>query len=158
MRTDRDRRRRRPAILGALLGLAALPSCAPALPSRLYTLLPAEAAVEGEAQGPALGLDPVTLPAYLDRPEIVTRAGGHQVRLGESDKWVEPLQPMFRRRLEERLRGPPGPARWSRSPRRAGPSRATRWRSRSSASTPTRPARCCSTRAGGSTGPPPAAP
>jgi uncharacterized protein len=105
VRTDRDRRRRRPAILGALLGLAALPSCAPALPSRLYTLLPAaEAAVEGEARGPALGLDPVILPAYLDRPEIVTRAGGHQVRLSESDKWIEPLQPMFRRLLQERLR------------------------------------------------------
>jgi uncharacterized lipoprotein YmbA len=102
--TDRDRRRRRPAILGALLGLAALPSCAPALPSRLYTLLPAEAAAKGEARGPALGLDPVTLPAYLDRPEIVTRAGGHQVRVSESDKWIEPLQPMFRRLLEERLR------------------------------------------------------
>jgi uncharacterized lipoprotein YmbA len=102
----------------ALALAAALPACAAALPTRLYTLLPAETAAAsssggagGEGSpvvagtpGPVLGLDPVTLPAYLDRPEIVTRSGAHQVRLGEFDKWVEPLQPMVRRLLEERLR------------------------------------------------------
>jgi uncharacterized protein len=105
--TDRPRR-----AAALALALAVLASCTPPLPTRLYTLVPAEigaggapgAAGEAAPSGPVLGLDPVTLPAYLDRPEIVTRAGSHQVRLGEFDKWVEPLQPMFRRLLEERLR------------------------------------------------------
>jgi uncharacterized protein len=102
----------RAAALALLPAAAALAACTPPLPTRLYTLVPAEigagvpAGTAGDAapSGPVLGLDPVTLPAYLDRPEIVTRAGTHQVRLGEFDKWVEPLQPMFRRLLEERLR------------------------------------------------------
>ena len=101
-------RARAAALALPLAAAAAVSSCAPLLPTRLYTLVPAEvgAAQGGDEapSGPTLGLDPVTLPAYLDRSEIVTRAGSHQVRLGEFDKWVEPLQPMFRRLLEERLR------------------------------------------------------
>ena len=109
VRTTDDRSGRGAAALALLLAAAAaVSSCAPLLPTRLYTLVPAEVgsarAGEADPSGPTLGLDPVTLPAYLDRPEIVTRAGSHQVRLGEFDKWVEPLQPMFRRLLEERLR------------------------------------------------------
>ncbi|HEX8374823.1 MAG TPA: PqiC family protein [Geminicoccaceae bacterium] len=105
----RDRRHRRHACpAGASLAAALLlAGCAAALPSRLYTLAPAsEAAAQDTAgaAGPVLGLGPVELPDYLDRPEIVTRTGDYGVRLGELDKWAEPLEPMFLRLLAERLR------------------------------------------------------
>jgi uncharacterized lipoprotein YmbA len=39
-----------------------------------------------------LGVGPVSLPAYLDRPQIVTRAGDSRLTLAEFDKWAEPLE------------------------------------------------------------------
>jgi hypothetical protein len=41
---------------------------------------------------PVLGVGPVTLPAYLDRPQIVTRSGDSRLTLAEFDKWAEPLE------------------------------------------------------------------
>lgn len=45
-------------------------------------------------QSPALslGIGPISLPAYLDRQEIVTRMAPNQVRLSEYDRWAEPLE------------------------------------------------------------------
>jgi uncharacterized lipoprotein YmbA len=96
------RTRRRVASL--LLGLAALAACTATLPTRLYTLDSAQAVPPALGTGPALGLGPIELAPYLDRPEIVTRSGVHQVRLGEFDKWAEPLQAMLARQLGDRLR------------------------------------------------------
>lgn len=94
---------------GRLAGLAllalSLAACAAAVPSRLYTLAPASDAAPAESgSGPVLGLGPVSLPDYLDRPEIVVRTGDYGVRLAELDKWAEPLEPMLLRVLAERLR------------------------------------------------------
>ncbi len=96
------RTRRRVAPL--LLGVAALAACAATLPARLYTLGPAQVAPPALGTGPALGLGPIELAPYLDRPEIVTRNGVHQVQLGEFDRWAEPLQAMLTRQLGNRLR------------------------------------------------------
>lgn len=83
----------------ALLGTAA---CAAAVPTRFYTLTPqAEPAPQRGSQVVALGS--VTLPDYLDRPEIVTRTGATQVQLGEIDRWAEPLEPMVQRVLGQEL-------------------------------------------------------
>ena len=40
----------------------------------------------------ALGLGPIQLPAYLDRPQIVTRSTRHALDLAEFDHWAEPLR------------------------------------------------------------------
>jgi uncharacterized lipoprotein YmbA len=96
------RTRRRVASL--LLGVAALAACTATLPTRLYTLERAQLAPPALGTGPALGLGPIELAPYLDRPEIVTRSGVHQVQLGEFDRWAEPLQAMLARQLGERLR------------------------------------------------------
>lgn len=96
------RMRFRLAVLALML--SPLVACSATLPSRLYTLAPAVSAPVEPGRGGALGLGPVELPAYLDRPEIVTREGPHQVVLGEFDKWAEPLLPMFVRLLADRLR------------------------------------------------------
>jgi uncharacterized lipoprotein YmbA len=85
-----------------LLGVL-LTACTATLPTRFYTLEPARLEAPVQGAGPILGLGPVLLPAYLDRPDIVTREGAHGLRLGELDKWAEPLQPMFVDLLGERL-------------------------------------------------------
>ena len=38
-----------------------------------------------------VGVGPVTLPPYLDRPQLVTRAGSNRAVLADFDSWVEPL-------------------------------------------------------------------
>jgi hypothetical protein len=46
---------------------------------------------------------PITLPKYLDRPQIVTRVSPNQLTLGEFDRWAEPLQDNVSRVLAENL-------------------------------------------------------
>jgi uncharacterized lipoprotein YmbA len=50
-----------------------------------------------------VGVGPVTLPDYLDRPQIVTRASGNRMMLAAFDAWVEPMDGMFTRVLVENL-------------------------------------------------------
>jgi hypothetical protein len=50
-----------------------------------------------------VGVGPVALPPYLDRPQLVTRSGDNRVVLADIDSWVEPLQEMFARVLADNL-------------------------------------------------------
>ena len=88
---------------GLLLGLEACTS----LPSRFYILSSLSAsdtiAATAAEQGPVIGVGPITLPKYLDRPQIVTRAGSNQLILAEFDRWAEPLQDNVARVLAENL-------------------------------------------------------
>jgi uncharacterized protein len=99
--------RRRLAILAVLAAGLTLAGCADTPPTRFYTLSPLEDAPGGRplADLPELtvGVGPVTLPPYLDRPQLVTRAGGNRMVLADFDSWVEPLQGMFARVLGENL-------------------------------------------------------
>jgi uncharacterized protein len=45
----------------------------------------------------------VTLPEYLNRPQLVTRDGSNRVRLADFDSWIEPVQGLFARTLVENL-------------------------------------------------------
>ena len=99
--------RSRLATLAVLAAGLALAGCAETPPTRFYTLSPLEDAPGGTppANLPELtvGVGPVTLPPYLDRPQLVTRAGGNRMVLADFDSWVEPLQGMFARVLGENL-------------------------------------------------------
>jgi uncharacterized lipoprotein YmbA len=70
-------------------------------PSRFYLLspLPAPEAATAAAGGVAIGVGPVAIPDYLNRTQIVTRAGENRLELGEFDRWAEPLQKNFSRVL-----------------------------------------------------------
>jgi len=46
---------------------------------------------------------PVTLPAYLDRNQIVTLSGDHKLNLNDFTRWAEPLRDNFYRVLVENL-------------------------------------------------------
>jgi len=68
----------------------------------------------------SLGLGPVTLPRYLDRPHLVTRLSPERLAVSADDRWAAPLEELFWRVLAEDLRrlvstGEVVPYPWSRS-------------------------------------------
>ena len=97
--------RSRSALLRSCLLLTALAGCAPGQPTRYYTLstVAEPAAAPRPGQRLVIGLGPLTLPPYLDRPDIVTRAGANQMRLGDFSQWAEPLEPLLTRIMAEDL-------------------------------------------------------
>lgn len=51
----------------------------------------------------ALALGPVDVPIYLDRPQIVTRAGGNRLIVDEFNRWGGPLEDEISRVLTQHL-------------------------------------------------------
>ena len=51
----------------------------------------------------SLGIGPVFIPAYLDRPQLVTRLSGHELQVDEFRQWAEPLRATIARVMEENL-------------------------------------------------------
>ena len=89
----------------ALVALMAL-GCAPAtLPTRFYVLtaVPPAGGAPAAARDVAVGVGPIALPGYLDRPQIVTRTGGDEIDLAEFDQWGEPLRSAVPRVLADNL-------------------------------------------------------
>jgi uncharacterized protein len=97
---------RRLALVTLVVSPIGLGACA-STPSRFYILntLSASETIPGTAaaQGPVIGVGPITVPKYLDRPQIITRSGRNQLALGEFDRWAEPLQDNVLRVLGENL-------------------------------------------------------
>ncbi|MFL5337704.1 MAG: membrane integrity-associated transporter subunit PqiC [Geminicoccaceae bacterium] len=95
----------RRAYLGGLAFMVALAGCATTKPTNFYTLSRATEpqASKLAAHGLVIGLGPVTVPQYLDRPDIVTREGANQMRLAEFSKWAESLEPLVTRIMAEDL-------------------------------------------------------
>lgn len=96
------------SILTIIALLMHLAGCASSAPSRFYVLssLPgpnAESQASKDKCCIAIGIGPVELPAYLDRPQIVTRISENELNLAEFDKWAEPLKDNFSRVLLENL-------------------------------------------------------
>jgi len=50
-----------------------------------------------------LGVGPVHLPDYLDRPEVVIRTGPNQIELSPTDRWAEPVKSGFHRVFADNL-------------------------------------------------------
>lgn len=84
--------------------LTMLVSCAPSKPTQFYTLSGLDdSRTQVDAKPLSLGIGAVSLPAYLDRPQIVTREGANRVAVAEFDQWAEPLEITFQRVLGENL-------------------------------------------------------
>jgi len=74
-------------------------------PANFYLLQPI-APLETRApagESPLIGVGPVRLPGYLDRPQIVLSSGQNQLKLDEFQRWSEPLKGNFTRVLAENL-------------------------------------------------------
>ena len=88
--------------------LVSLAGCASTAPSKFYTLTPMKApdapgkGVPAE-EGKFLAVGPVVLPDYLDRPQIMTRSEGNEVRLNETERWAGSLEGDVSRVLVENL-------------------------------------------------------
>jgi uncharacterized lipoprotein YmbA len=51
----------------------------------------------------SIGIGPVEIPDYLDRPQIVTRITPNEIKLAEYDRWAEPIKDNFTRVLAKNL-------------------------------------------------------
>ena len=93
----------------ALLGVGVvLSGCSfRSAPPKTYVLSAASPAASpappAVGRGPVVGVGPVMVPVYLDRPAIVVRAGGDEVRLSAEHHWAEPLKDGVARVVAENL-------------------------------------------------------
>ncbi len=51
----------------------------------------------------SIGIGPISIPYYLDRPQIVTRGASNEFTLAEFDRWGEPVGENLKRALAENL-------------------------------------------------------
>ena len=92
-------------LIGAAIFL--LTACGTTTPTQFYLLNPMADAGHGSPaagqKGVSIALVPVALPEHLNRPQIVTRQNGHQVRVDEFHRWAEPLKVHVTEILAENL-------------------------------------------------------
>jgi uncharacterized protein len=96
----------RPVLAMLSLVLLVLGGCGSTPPTRFYvlpTLTDASPPTSTGKRDLTIGVGPVTLPPYLDRPQIVTRASRAKLDLAEFDQWAASLQDTVARVLAENL-------------------------------------------------------
>jgi uncharacterized lipoprotein YmbA len=83
-----------PALYLTAVVLPVLAGCASTPPSKFYIL--SSVATDTTAQptllATAIGVGPVELPKYLDRPQIAVRSGANELFYNETHRWAEALQ------------------------------------------------------------------
>jgi uncharacterized lipoprotein YmbA len=72
-------------------------------PSTFFQLSPVPPPAAQSPLSASIGLGPVTVPAYLDRLQLVTRLSDNQLEVNETERWAEPLAEGVARTLEENL-------------------------------------------------------
>ena len=90
-------------LLAVLLSLGA---CGTTPPTKFFLLTPIPATAAPATSGDhelRLGIGPINLPEYLDRPQIVSRAANTELYLADDHRWAEPLQDNFAHILGENL-------------------------------------------------------
>jgi len=97
------RRRAGTTILGALGALLA--GCVSTPESRFFTLSTLSAGTNHVAAPSTLSVvvGPVSVPAAVDRPQIVVSAGPNQVRVDDFNRWASPLQSNISRVVADNL-------------------------------------------------------
>ena len=82
--------------------LSALWAGCASTPSKFYTLSPA-AEPGGATAGYSVAVGPVSIPAMVDRPQMVVSMGPNQVGIDEFNRWASPLQSDIARVVAENL-------------------------------------------------------
>lgn len=82
-----------------------LSACSTTPPNRYYLL---DALAIAQAEKPAdnnirLGIGTISLPDYLNRPQLVSRGDGARLLMRDGERWAEPLDESVRRVLGENL-------------------------------------------------------
>lgn len=82
-----------PVLIVILCTVLLLSGCTKGPAPRLYMLdLPFSAEMAGIEKGVAVGIEPIELPQYLDRPQIITRDGIVHLQASEAHVWAEPIK------------------------------------------------------------------
>jgi uncharacterized lipoprotein YmbA len=82
--------------------IAIVTGCGSTPPSHFYTL-DATAKAAAVSSNVSVSVGPVTVPAVVDRPQIVVRTGPNEVWLDEFNRWAAPLDDNFGRAVAENL-------------------------------------------------------
>lgn len=91
-----------------LFSALALVACGSSAPASFYLL---QARTAASFEGPetaaaeelSIGIGPLELPEYLDRPQMVVRSGTNSVEIREFERWAEPLEEGVSRVLTDSL-------------------------------------------------------
>ncbi|MDJ0942529.1 MAG: PqiC family protein [Kiloniellales bacterium] len=95
---------RHAGLLAVLVLSCILAACAESQPSRFYLLSSLPPAEAGESAKPlSVGVGPISMPEYLNRPQIVTRDSSTKLALAEFDRWGEPLDELFSQAMAANL-------------------------------------------------------
>jgi uncharacterized protein len=89
-----------PCALGMLAS-----GCASTPESRFYTLSPVPTTPAPTPSTLSVTVGPVSVPAMVDRPQIVVSMGPNRVRLDEFNRWASPLQSNIARVVADNLAG-----------------------------------------------------
>ena len=90
-------------VLGLLMA-----GCGSSPPTKFYQL----SSLQGSADQPGtsidqqrvmIGIGPVEIPRYVDRPQLVIRSNQNELHLSEFNRWAEPLQTNITRVLVDNL-------------------------------------------------------
>ena len=76
-----------PCLLAALVA-----GCASSAPPRYYMLNPVSAPGTAPQANFSVSVGPVSVPAFIDRQQIVTRTGPNRVHIDEFERWASPLK------------------------------------------------------------------
>jgi uncharacterized lipoprotein YmbA len=87
---------------GVALLAAVAAGCASAN-SRFYTLTATAPAADGPAVPVAVTVGPVSLPAAVDRPQLVVQAAPNRLQLDEFNRWAAPLDDTVARAVAQNL-------------------------------------------------------
>jgi len=79
-----------------------LAGCASARPTQFYTLSPSASQTAATASY-SISVGPVSVPAVVDRSQIVLQMGPNQVFISEFDRWAAPLKQDIARMVAENL-------------------------------------------------------
>ncbi len=96
MMPSRNRQRLFGAALLAVMFVQS--GCGTTSPTKFFVLSPAATLPAPAPDGTRvlrLGVGPLDLPEYLDRPQIVTRTANSELRLADDRRWAEPLRDNF---------------------------------------------------------------
>lgn len=95
----------RPGLAATIVLIAGLTACSSAPPIRYHTLLApaAQTIAHGEPAAFLIDVLPVGIPAQLDQPQLVVRAGDSSLALLDGERWAGPLSDELRSALSAQL-------------------------------------------------------
>lgn len=83
-----------------LLAIVMISGCGTVRKTDYYQLDEAtNRSLTGVEKGKIVGLGPIQLPEYINRPQIITRSSAHRMNISEFHRWVEPLNDSIKRML-----------------------------------------------------------